>query len=723
MKEKAAKVKNNLRRELTCLILFFCLFFLKTSLFPEIKKPNILLITIDTLRADRLSCYGSLRPLTPNIDRLAQRGLLFSLAFAHTPTTLPSHANIFLGMTPPFHGVHDNLNFIVADDFLTLPEILKKEGYRTAAFVGSYLLDRRFGLSQGFDLYDDNYSRSHGQKLVNLERRAEEVIKPAIQWLKQQASPWFLWIHCYDPHDPYEPPELFRSQFINDPYNGEVAYVDFALKPLVDLMEGTPYRDSTIIIFTSDHGESLGEHGEETHGFLAYNSTLWVPLIMIVPGIKPRKINVPVSHIDLLPTVLDLAGLALLNNWQGTSLVPLFKGKRLPERKIYFESLYPYYSRGWAPIRGFYQNNLKFIDSPIPELYDLSRDFAEKNNILKSGLVAKYKNELTSLIASLSGSGQPIARARFDREKIEKLRSLGYLSSQPVTKKERENFGPEYDVKTLLPYNNQAVKAINLYQQGEKERAIKILEEIIKKCPHLDNAYANLAIIYQKEGDLNKALEILKLALTNIPSSYEFFFNYLNLLIEAKKYGEAIKFFEEKSLIYDRSVHDPEILNLVGLAYAQQGNLKKALEVYDLALAIDDKYPSLYANMGWAYLSLFLKSNDQRALQNSFEKFKRAIEIDQNFSQAYNGLGLTYRLMGNIDEAINCWQRALQFNPDLLQAYYYLGLAQMEKNNFQEAFSLLKAYQTKADPNLSKEEKDRLTSLLKICSDKLKDKR
>ncbi len=529
-----------------------CLFpvFLPTRLRPatgaETPKYNLLLITIDTLRADRLSCYGSSRPLTPNIDRLAQRGSLFRLALAHTPTTLPSHANIILGTTPPFHGVHDNLNFVVADDFLTLAEFLKKSGYRTGAFVGSYLLDHRFGLNQGFDVYDDHYARPHAQKLANLERKAEEVVGPALAWLKSQPSPWFLWLHCYDPHDPYEPPEPFRSQYDRDPYNGEVAYVDAALKPLIDWLTTNPYQDTTFIIFTADHGESLGEHGEETHGFLAYNSTLWVPLIICGPGIKPKIINEPVSHIDIFPTVADLLGLPRPAHLQGTSLVPALKGKKIASRLIYFESLYPYYSRGWAPIQGFYQENWKYIDSPLPELYDVKKDFAEKNNLFRSGTGERYKKQLSSLLANLAGPEERKAQTKADRERLEKLRSLGYVSSQPAARP--ETFGPEHDVKTLLPFSNLAVKAIYLYQQGDKEKAINILEQIIKDCPHLDNAYSNLAIIYENERQPEKALETLRRGLTELPLSYEFFFNFLNLLIKTGKFEEALGFFAEKGL-------------------------------------------------------------------------------------------------------------------------------------------------------------------------------
>lgn len=701
----------------------FLIILLSPPLFgraAEAPKYNVLLITIDTLRADRLSCYGSQRPLTPNIDKLAKRGTLFRLAIAHTPTTLPSHTNIMLGTTPPFHGVHDNLNFVVAPDFVTLSEYLKQFGYATAAFVGAYLLDHRFGLNQGFDTYDDRYSRPHAQKLANLERKAEEVIKPALEWLKKQPGPWFLWLHLYDPHDPYEPPEPFRSQYADDPYNGEVAYVDSALQPLIDLLETPFYQERTITVFTADHGEALGEHGEETHGFLAYNSTLWVPLIISGPGLKRRVVEESVSHIDLFPTLCSLLALPIPEHLQGISLLPALQGKGLPKRVIYFESLYPYYSRGWAPIYGLYQDNLKFIDSPQPELYDIKKDFKEQNNLIRSGLVEKYKKQLASLIAGLSGGGEKLAERRAERERIEKLRSLGYVSSLPTER--RQTFGPEHDVKTLLPFNNQAVKAMTLYGQGEKEKAIAILEAVIKNCPQLDNAYSNLAIIYEKEKELTKAQETLRLGLTNIPSSYEFFFNYLSLLVNSGQWEQALKFFAERSAQFSRAVTDPEVLNLLGLAYAQSGELKRAIEIYETALSIDRQYAPALSNLATAHYSLFLQTKDRRDLQKALERFKQAIEVDPDFAHPYNGLGMIYRITGNINGAIFCWEKALELNPDWPQVHYHLGLARMEKGEWAKALSLFKTYEKRWGAILSPAEKDRLSSLIQACQDKLREK-
>ena len=238
---------------------------------PEAPR-NLLLVTIDTLRADRLSSYDGRFVQTPVLDGLARRGVRFSRAFAHTPTTLPSHTSILTGTLPLYHGVHDNGTFVLHDDQLTLAELLKERGYATAAFVGAYPLDSRFGLAQGFDRYDDDYRSLGAERLASVERKAEDVVEGALTWLRAQPGPWFLWVHCYDPHDPYEPPEPFRTRFAGRLYDGEVAYVDAALEPLFRHVRETGLLKSTLVVVTGDHGESLGDHGEKTHGYLAYNS-------------------------------------------------------------------------------------------------------------------------------------------------------------------------------------------------------------------------------------------------------------------------------------------------------------------------------------------------------------------------------------------------------------------------------------------------------------------
>lgn len=381
--------------------LFLGLFTVTPYISGDAKRevgPNLLLIIIDTLRADRLSCYNSTHVQTPNIDSLVQKGALFFRAFANTPTTLPSHASILLGITSLHPGVHDNYNFIVHEDFLTLAEHLKDFGYSTGAIIGAHPLDSRFGLDQGFDTYDDNYEKLSSQKFALGERRADDVTKKAIDWLNGRESPWFLWMHFYDPHDPYEPPEPFHTEYKDRPYDGEVALVDSELGKLLDYMKANELSKNTLIVLTSDHGESLEEHGEKTHGYFAYNSTLWVPLIIKMPNGSQKRVEQYVSHIDIFPTACDILKIPKPAFLQGISLLPALKGGELPERPLYFESLYPHYSRGWAPLQGYISNKDKFIESPIPELYNLEQDFQENKNLADTTPLESFRKKLGEIL-------------------------------------------------------------------------------------------------------------------------------------------------------------------------------------------------------------------------------------------------------------------------------------------------------------------------------------
>ena len=393
---------------------------------------NVLLITIDTLRADRLSCYSSEHVETPNIDSLAEKGFLFTRAFAHNPTTLPSHVNILLGTAPLFHGIHENGTFIVSDKFLTLAELLKDYGYSTGAFVGAYPLDSRFGLAQGFDVYDDDYRAEHSQKLSFIERKAEKVVEGALGWLQTRESPWFLWVHCFDPHDPYEPPEPFQSQYMNRPYDGEVAYVDSVLGRLFSYMDKQGLFEQTLVILTGDHGESLGQHREMTHGYFIYNTTVWIPLIISIPEEGSGQVTQAVAHMDIFPTVCDVLGIETPSFIQGISLVSAIKGRKMAKRPIYVEALTPYYNRGWAPINGYIYEQEKFIESPIPELYDLSKDFDELHNLAQTRKLDPYQKKLSRIIEDLSLPEEESKEKsrQMVRESLEKLRSLGYISSQ-----------------------------------------------------------------------------------------------------------------------------------------------------------------------------------------------------------------------------------------------------------------------------------------------------
>jgi len=708
-----------MRRNWTRIILFLlpvclCLVLVASSLPFQKRgngKQNVLLITIDTLRADRLSCYGSRILKTPHIDSLAERGVVFTRAFANTSTTLPSHTNILLGTTPLYHGVHENLNFVVSAELLTIAEYLKSRGYSTGAFVGAYALDSRFGLSQGFDTYDDDYARTHSVNPATLERKAEAVVANALAWLGRQDSPWFLWIHLWDPHTPYEPPEPFKTQYKQNPYEGEVAYVDFTLGKLFDSLSENNLFDNTAVVFTGDHGESLGQHGEETHGIFAYNTTIWIPLIISIPGKKPSRIDHQVSHLDIFPTLCDVLGLRKPSFLQGISLLPALDGKELPERPIYVESLYPYYSLGWAPLRGFIHQKRKFIASPIPELYELNQDFDEQKNLAPKEKLDKYRKRLEDIITSLTPSREIKAERIVDREAREKLRSLGYISSAQVRKK--ENFTPQDDAKMLLPYLNRANKAWALYKDGEVDEGIKQLEDIINEGKNIDLAYKHLAAIYEETGRVEKALEILEQGLNAFPSSYEIFQLYLKTLNSAGQYDRVIDAFKRTSF---REVEfDPEVWNNLGIAYAKKGDFKEAIKAYEMGLSLDSRYPELYNNMGNAYYSLALQTKGSHAFSSCFEYYKKAIEIDPEYPEPYYGLGHAYLEAGDAKGAIYCWQKALEADPNFHLAHLDLAVAYLNTGDKAKACEMLNDYKKRYYQLMSAEDKARLDEFLKNC--------
>ena len=694
---------------MSCLILGVFSAALLGNPIPKAKdKLNILLITIDTLRADRLSCYGSQLPKTPHIDALAEKGVFFSRAFANTSTTLPSHANILLGVTPNYHGVHDNLTFIVKEELLTLAEHLKSYGYATGAFVGAYPLDTRFGLSQGFDTYDDNYSRIHTVNLFTLERNAEDVIKGALEWLEGRSSPWFLWVHCWDPHTPYEPPEPFKTQYQEHLYEGEVAYVDLALGKLFNHLKENGLFDSTLILFTGDHGESLGEHGEKTHGFFAYNSSTWVPLIISHPATVPGRVEHYVSHIDIFPTVCDVLGIEKPSFLQGISLLPALKGRKLPKRPIYFESLYPYYSRGWAPLKGFILEKKKFIDSPIPELYDLDQDFDELNNLAERKKMVELTSRLQKIIDDLTPSEKIDASQKVDRETREKLASLGYVSSVQVSQK--ENFSIQDDVKIILPYVNKAEEAWRLYEEGKQEAGIKLLKEIIQERKNIDLPYKILAFIYRDKGDIKEAIVILEQGLNALPSNYEIFIEYMKLLISDQQYDKVISSFKKTSI--REAEHDPAIWNNLGIAYSRKRNYEEAIKAYERGLSLDDKIPGLYNNLANAYLSYGLQTRNSSIFSQSFEYYKKAIELDPEYAAPYYGLGNAYKQARNLEGAIYCWEKALEVDPNFRKALFALAKFYLNTGDKVKAFDILSDYKKQYYHLMPPAEREKLDALL-----------
>src|SRR5256885_439192 len=395
----------------------------RASLEPAVSRRaglDVLLITIDTLRADAVGAYGNRRASTPTIDRLAAAGARFADAHAHTVTTLASHATILSGRYPADHGVHDNSGFRFPDTVETLGTQLKARGYRTGAFVSAYPLDSRFGLARGFDVYDDSFVDAQPRPaFLEQERPGVETVALARQWIesRRDGQPFFCWVHLYEPHFPYAPPEPFAARFLSAASLGEGAPAAAALAPLLDPVLAPATRRPPLVVLTADHGESLGEHGETTHGIFAYEATLSVPLIMFQPELfKPRVVKEPARHVDVFPTILDALAIRVPDALAGRSLLTLASGVSADSahtdrssQPIYFEALSANVNRGWAPLGGLIRDRMKYIDLPIPELYDLQRDSNEQQNLADSQpqRVEEMRGLLNTLRASDRRRGLP----------------------------------------------------------------------------------------------------------------------------------------------------------------------------------------------------------------------------------------------------------------------------------------------------------------------------
>jgi len=689
------------------------LFLLPSRAPAKPGRPwNVLLVTIDTLRADRVGCYGFDHVRTEQIDRLAARGMIFTRAFAHTPTTLPSHANILLGATPLTHGVHDNSGFVVRPEMWTLAEHLKKEGYAAAAFVGAYPLDSRFGLDQGFDLYDDDFgSQSARGAAFYVERNAEAVVGRALGWLKTNpASPWFVWVHCFDPHEPYRPPPPYDARFAQSPYDGEVAYVDAALGALFSHLEETGLLDRTLVVLTGDHGESLGEHGESTHAYFAYNATIWVPLIIRLPEGRAGRSDDYVAHMDIFPTICDALDLKTPRGLPGISLLPAVKGKRLPSRSLYFESLYPYYSRGWAPQRGVILDRMKYIESPIPEFYDLDKDFSELENLAGRARWDDHKASLQKWMKNAPAAAEEESRARANAETLRRLRSLGYISGAAPGKRD---FGPRDDVKTVLPFHNRCMEAKDLFRAGEAVRAEEMLKAVLGERPDIDVAYSNLATVYKESGRLDDALAVLRDGLARLPTNYAIFSTFLNFLVAAGRFDEVVEVAGDAPL--REAKDDPEYWNYLGIARANRGETDKALEAFGQGLALDPGFASIYVNRGTLFLSQFLRAKDGEAGRKAADDYGKAVASDPLNATAFNGLGIVSRLTGDPDGAIRSFKKALDLKPGYQDALFNLGMAYLDKNDPARAGQIFENYRKAFAGKLSAADRARLEELIRDC--------
>jgi arylsulfatase A-like enzyme/Flp pilus assembly protein TadD len=604
---------------------------------PDPASPNLLVITIDTLRPDHLECYGYKEIQTPHINSLASDGILVEHAFAPIPLTLPSHASLFTGTWPMFHGVRDFVGFTLGKERTTLAEMLKAAGYSTGAVVGSAVLEARWGLNQGFDFYYDNFPvvlERDWQPIA--ERRGDAVVQQALQWLDQRRNrPFFLWIHLFDPHDPYEPPAPYDRQYPDRPYDGEIAYTDENVGRILDYLKRHDlYRNSAIVLL-ADHGEGLGEHGEKYHGFFIYDATLRIPLIFkpagsAVPG--GRRLAGPLRIVDVVPTALQMLGLAGRvpdSEVQGRGAYSALLGKAAPADVVtYAEIFMPFYHFEWSPLTSIRQGRYKYIEAPKPELYDTQNDPREARNLYaREGAVAGKLREVLRTTATQYSSRDHSMPVRHDVDPatLEKLQSLGYLalskggSSAPAPNLKLPDPKDRIEVYELIRSGTIAA------QQKDLERAVKSLSEAIRREPtsvvahfQLGNVYRVAGALPQAEAEFRKTLELrpdhtiamrrlgevyigsrkfkeaeaaYAKVLSVSPDDFQAHFNLGGLYVILDRWDEAVASFRRAETLNAKDARIPTIIARILL---RKGDLDGALSAAERSARLDPNQPEAY---------------------------------------------------------------------------------------------------------------------------------
>ena len=642
--------------------------------------PDIVLVSIDTLRADALGYAGNARARTPNLDRLANEGRAFLGAHAHNVMTLPSHANILTGRYPFEHGVRDNDGFRLDPKWETAATLLQAAGYATGAVIGGFPLDARFGLDRGFDLYDERYPQGANEYDFRVaERPAAEVIAAARSWYASSAGrPRFLFVHLYDCHSPHVPPPEFAVEFASDPYAGEVAGVDSALGPLFEDLRAA--RAPVLLIVTSDHGEALGEHGEETHGLFAYEATLHVPLIAWSPGtIAPGRDTALRRHVDILPTLLEAARVPAPAGLPGRSL--LAPGD--PRAVSYFEALSATFARGWAPLRGVLRGSEKFIDLPIPELFDLDRDPAERFNRFESA--RETAGELKRLLPPLQAAAPEIG----SEETLRKLRSVGYLSGGGGL---RETYGADDDPKRLVDLDRRLQEIVKLYQAGRLRDAITLARAVMRARPTMPVLYEFLSYLEDQAGETPGAIATLEEARHR---SYldERLTTRLGLLYsQTGKPREGLALLEPLS-----GSKNPDAANALGIARATAGDPERAIEAFRAALRLDPRNGVAWQNIGLTRLH-------QRRLEEALVAFDEAFKINDRLPRAWNGRGAALEGLGRHAEALEAWEKAIALDPEQFEALLNLGTVALEQGRRELAREALSRFAAAAPPALYAED-------------------
>ena len=607
------------------------LFWTASVLGAPVAPPNVVLITIDTLRADHLGCYGYQHIRTPNIDALAGDSARFERAYTAVPVTLPSHTVMFTGTYPMLSGMHDFAANKLSPTQPTLASVLKEHGYATAAVIGSAVLDSRFGLNHGFDFYYDHFdfNRLQESNLEEMERPGNVVADVTLDWLsKNYSKKFFLWMHLYDPHYPYRPPAPYVSEYKDRPYDGEIAFADAQVGRLIRFLKSKGLYNNTMIVLSGDHGESLGEHGEKTHGFFIYNATLHVPFIVHLPGShspgppSSNRISELVSLADLMPTVLNAVQVEVPSQVQGHSLLPLIKTRQMEEqRSLYAETFLPRLHFNWSELRGVETKNYHFIDSPQPELYDLTNDPGETQNLYqnKKAVGEEMRARLTALIRQYSAGQELAEKTGLDPALMERLKSLGYAGFS--------GGGNSTGSGNLLPDPKDRIQVYELISDAMAE---------------------------SQHGNYSDSTEKLNLALKTDPDSvsvrYLLGLNYYRM----RQFSNAV---EQLERVMQLSPEYALAAFQLGLSYARAGDFDHAIQALKRTLELDPSNFSAAYNLGVAY-------SQKKMVAEALAAFRQSLTISPDYALGHRGLGEALLYQGQVDDSLAELRRAVELAPN-----------------------------------------------------------
>ena len=620
---------------------------------PATASPNIIVITLDTTRADRMGFLGCKRGLTPNLDALARQGIVFTRAYAHVPLTTASHATIFTGTYPQFNHVND-FAVPLSPRLPYLPEILHGHGYHTAAFVGSLILDpldgTAPGFGRGFEVYGAGFQmrRRGADRYKTVEHRGGVVMDHALDWLsKRPRGPFFLWVHLYDAHDPYDPPEPFKSQYASAPYDGEIAYADSVVGRLLTWLRANALYDGALIAVMADHGESLGQHGEQTHGIFLYDETIHVPLLFKLPANRPaaRRVEDIAELADVAPTLLSAAGIPVPKEMQGQSLLERMKtatpaAKRSAEaRSAYAENDYPHRAFGWSSLRALRSGKYLYVRAPERELYNEETDPGEQHN-LAAGNQAVANTLASQLDQFRNRTAQTmIELAKPDPKQLEKLQALGYVPSEGKAGTSDDPAG--IDPKSKIEVSNLLHDAMLNVEDARYEEALPLLDKVLKQQPEMPVAELQLGIAHSRLRDFDQALAPLQKAVELLPDNGKGHYELGLVLFETGDWKAAAPQFEAAVA---RAPGWADAHYSLAAVLARINRVPEAMTELDITLALK---PDHYrANLIRGRI-LFLQGNAADALAN----LQKAAEVEPDSREAHLFLADALARLGRDSEA------------------------------------------------------------------------